>query len=357
LNTTSNEVFYRPRDGEDMASAWAFAPALEELVVLKGTASSLVKNISFIGINFEYSNWLFPNDQGFVGDQGCVGFLAPLPDDEITSYPGLRHPAAVRVEAADNIAFERNVFHHLGSSGVNFYTGVINSQFIGNVIADASACGIAVDLNLQGNPVETWKICRNIRIRNNYITGIGRDYFQAVAISATYTQDTLIENNEIHDTSYSGISIGWGWDNVPNAAHAQIVRLNNIYDTNKMMSDGAGIYTLSHQEGSEVVFNYVHDIVRTSVQGGFNISGIYLDEGSNLIRVENNVLLRTADRPFFRNGNSNPESNNNGTVPPANVGLESAYRSLKTSYPAPPPQAPAPPDTIAPAPPTNLHLR
>ena len=65
------------------------------------------------------------------------------------------------------------------------------------------------------------------------------------------------------------------------------------------MSDGGGIYTLSRQPGTLISENYVHDITRTSVQGGFNMSGIYLDEGSNFITVRDNVLVNTADRPII----------------------------------------------------------
>jgi hypothetical protein len=366
LNTSTNELFYRPRSGEDMASAIVVAPQLEELVRLRGTLSAPIHHVQFRGLNFEYSNWLLPSSEGFVGDQGCIVFTQVLPNDEITSYPGHRHPAAVHVEAANNIVFERNVFHHLGSSGVNFYMGVQDSQFIGNVVADASACGVAVDLNLEGNPTDTRKISRRNVIKNNYITRTGRDYYQAVGVVVSYTDGSVVEHNELHDMSYSGITVGWGWDDVANAARNNMVRYNNIYDTNKTMSDGAGIYTLSRQPGTLLAENYVHDLVRTSVQGHFNISGIYLDEGSNFITVRDNVLLNTADRKLFQNANggSNTFSNNDGSSSSviANAGLEAAYRDIKSTFnvlPQPVPGGttpdPTPTDTTPPAPPSNLR--
>jgi hypothetical protein len=53
------------------------------------------------------------------------------------------------------------------------------------------------------------------------------------------------------------------------------------------------------------------------VQGGFNISGIYLDEGSDLITVRDNVLQNAGDAPIFQNANgpSNAFSRNAGTSP------------------------------------------
>jgi len=358
LNTSTNELFYRPRAGEDMATAVVIAPELEQLVRLQGTLSAPIHHVQFRGINFEYSNWLVPNSEGFVGDQACVIFTQLLPGDEITSYPGHRHPAAVHVEAANNIVFERNVFHHLGSSGVNFYMAVQDSQFVGNVIADAAACGVAVDLNLEGNPSDTRKISRRNTIKNNYITRTGRDYYQSVGIAVSYTDASVIERNELHDMSYSGISVGWGWDNVANAARNNMVRFNNVYDTNKLMSDGAGIYTLSRQPGTLLAENYVHDLVRTSIQGGFNISGIYLDEGSDLMTIRDNVLLSTADLKVFTHatGTGNTFTNNDGSSASviANAGLEAAYRDIKTSYNVLP--QPGPGNTAAPAAPTGLRL-
>jgi hypothetical protein len=145
-----------------------------------------------------------------------------------------------------------------------------------------------------------------------------------------------------------------------------MVRYNNIYDTNKTMSDGAGIYTLSRQPGTLLAENYVHDLVRTSVQGHFNISGIYLDEGSNFITVRDNVLLNTADRKLFQNANggSNTFSNNDGSSSSviANAGLEAAYRDIKSTFnvlpqpvPGGTPPNPTPTDTTPPAAPSNLR--
>jgi hypothetical protein len=116
------------------------------------------------------------------------------------------------------------------------------------------------------------------------------------------------------------------------------------------MSDGAGIYTLSKQNGGLIAENYVHDIVRTQVQGSFNISGIYLDEGSGLITVRDNVLVRTADRGLFQNANGSGVtlSNNGGTSSTVigNAGLQAAYADIRPGSSPPPPPPPAPPTNV-----------
>jgi len=57
-----------------------------------------------------------------------------------------------------------------------------------------------------------------------------------------------------------------------------------------LLADGGGIYTLSKQPGTTIVENYIFDIVRSPWAGEFPISGIYLDEGSSLITLTNNLL-------------------------------------------------------------------
>jgi hypothetical protein len=334
INTDTNEVFYRPRAGEDMASADVVAPRLERLISVMGSSlGAPVHHIQFRGISFEHSTWLLPNSEGYVGDQASVVFTQVLPADEISSYPGHRLPGGVHVEAANFIRFERSIFQHMGASALNFYRGVNDSTIIGNVVMDASGSGISIDLNLEGNPSDTRKICRRNLVSNNYITLTGQDYFQSVGIMLGYTDSNTVEHNEVLDLPYSGITVGWGWDNVDNAARNNIVRYNNIQQVLKFMSDGAGIYTLSKQPGTLLAENYVHDIVRTSVQGSYNMSGIYLDEGSNLITVRDNVLQSTGDTGVFQNavGPSNTITNNGGSSPTviANSGLEAAYRDIR----------------------------
>jgi parallel beta-helix repeat protein len=70
-----------------------------------------------------------------------------------------------------------------------------------------------------------------------------------------------------------------------------MVRYNNIHHVVTLLEDGAGIYTLSKQPGSFISDNYIHDI-RGSPWRGFDapVAGIYLDEGSSSITVQNNVV-------------------------------------------------------------------
>jgi hypothetical protein len=57
--------------------------------------------------------------------------------------------------------------------------------------------------------------------------------------------------------------------------------------------DGAAIYTLSRQPGSQIWGNYIHDIKPSRYIRRVIVRGIYLDEGSAGITVGNNAIEKT----------------------------------------------------------------
>ena len=132
---------------------------------------------------------------------------------------------------------------------------------------------------------------------------------------------------------YSGISVGWGWADQANAAQNNVVRYNRVWDVLNTMADGGALYTLSRQPGTVLAENYVFDIVRHPWLGGYEINGIFMDEGSNLITVRDNVFQNIDDQDirFNNNGPSNTLINNEGSSPAviANAGLEPGYADIR----------------------------
>jgi hypothetical protein len=335
LNTQTDEVFYKVRADEDIATLDAVAPQLETLVRLQGALGQPVHHLQFYGITFQGSTWLVPTSEGYIGDQASIVFTEPLPSDQIASYPGHRLPAAVHLEAADNIRFERNVFRQLGASAVNLYMGANDNVLVGNVITDVSGSGISVDLNLEGNPADPRKVSRRNVITNNYIAGTGRDYYQTVGIMVGYGDSTVVEHNELLEMPFTGISVGWGWEDRANAAQNNVVRYNHVSGALNLMDDGGGIYLLSRQPGTVVAENYVHDLIRppASVAGIYGFAALYLDNGSNLITVRDNVVQNVDGETIRMNdtGAGNTLANNDGASPAtiSNAGLEPAYQDIR----------------------------
>jgi len=341
LNTQTNEVFYKLRPNENVATLDAVAPVLETIVALQGTLAQPVHHITFHGLTFQDTTWLVPDSEGYIGDQASIVYTQILPEDQVASYPGHRLPAGFHLEAADHIRLERNIFRNMGASAVNLYVATNDNVVIGNVIAEVSGSGISVDLNLEGNPADPRKVSRRNVITNNYIARTGRDYYQTVGIMVGYGDSTVIEHNELVEMPFSGISVGWGWADRDNAARNNVVRYNEVSRVLQLMDDGGGIYTLSRQPGTVVAENHIHNLLRppTPIAGIYGFGAIFLDNGSNLITVRDNVILDVGDDveliKINDNGPSNSLINNAGSSSAtiANAGLQPAYQDIRPSSP------------------------
>ncbi|HEU4682888.1 MAG TPA: right-handed parallel beta-helix repeat-containing protein [Nitrospira sp.] len=282
LHTSSDEVFYKPESGEDMTTISAIAPRLPQLLRIEGSVHAPVHDIQFSGIVFEHSTWLEPNEEGFATGQADNIFKGQERDHQI--------PGAIHVEYAHHIRFDSNVFRNLGSTAITLRVGVRDTVLTGNQIYNISASGISVGMDLQKLPADSLQVCRSNVISNNVISAIGRDYHSSVGIFAGYTEGLVIENNELSDMPYTGISIGWGWTTEETVLRKNIIKRNRIHGVMNLLADGGAIYTLSKQPGTAIVENYIYDIKRSPWAGEFPISAIYLDEGSSGMYLANNLL-------------------------------------------------------------------
>ena len=347
LNNQTGELYYMPQSGQSMDALTVTAPCLETLVEVKGTREEPVRNLEMHGITFQYSNWAdYPNSHGLLNAQAGNFNIdkdwEPRSDIYDKNLQWVMRPAAgIYVSYTDNFVFERNIVENMGATGLDLHYGTRNSQIEGNIIRNISGNGIMIasyspedlEFHQPWNPEDSRDISRDDRIANNHIYNIGVDYMGCCAIAAGYVQAVTIEHNTIHDTPYTGITVGWGWHhNQTSPMQYNIIRYNDIYDTCKQMSDGGAIYTLSHQPGSQIVKNYIHDMNTVSSFQGTRNAAIFLDEGTSGYTVKDNVIenLQGNVRRIDRNANSNPITDN--TQPLAdvlqNAGVEPAYRDM-----------------------------
>ena len=345
LRAASDEVFYKPRADEDVSTMIAVMPKLFQLVRLQGTPDAPVKNIHFHGIVFEHSTWLEPSEEGF----------ATLQADSIKGGGGNhRIPGSIHIENAEHIWLEGNMFRNLGATAVALWSGVRDSALIGNSFENISASGISIGMDLDKNPPDSSSICKHNVIRNNFITKVGHDYHSSVGIFAGYTEGLVIENNELADMPYTGISVGWGWTSDTTPLKNNSIRRNRIHHVVNQLADGAGIYTLSKQPGTSLAENYIFHIARSPGGGDNIIGGIYLDERSSLITLTNNLLENVPVGILFHQAEHNKVINNmasyqglggsfyndfirKGSLDPeairANAGIDREYTSIVPRQP------------------------
>lgn len=304
LDRSMGMLYYIKPEGLDINKIKIIAPVTETLLKVNGTLEKPIRNLSFEGFCFEYSNWSLPNDKGFVNGQAGMYNLSA---DENNMQYVARPAAAVSVTNAHNINFTGNVFQHLGSTAIDLESGTQQCKIIGNIIRDVSGNGVMVgafSANLNGeyhevfNPTDKREVCTNDQIKNNHITKTGRDYYGTCGIAAGYPAEIKIENNYLADMPYTGISVGFGWTYDENAMHHNKITNNEVEKVMQVLADGAGIYTLSFQPGTIISGNYIHDIKRSPWAGEWPVCNLYLDWASGgtekePLTVENNVLLET----------------------------------------------------------------
>ena len=296
LDESTSTVYLKADETRDISKKDVVYPRLETLVKIGSSNGEKIRNLSFEGINFSYSNWTLPCEQGLVDVQAEM--YANYCIFATNDVGVLRPPAAVTVADTENFMLKNCGISNTGSTGLDLLKGTKNSLIRDNVISGTSGNGIMIgsfcvdentDMHEVYNPENKSEICEGDWIVNNRISGIGTDYQGAVAIGAGYPKDILIANNEIFNAPYSGISVGFGWSDKESCMSGNRILNNEIYNTSRVLCDAGGIYTLSVQPGSEMSGNYIHDITLAE-WADYGTAGIYMDEQTAGYTVKNNVI-------------------------------------------------------------------
>jgi len=323
----SHKLYYYPVAGETIKNA--VVPAIETLIEIEGTADRQVQNIAFKNMQFSHTSWMRPSEKGHVPLQAGMYLteayrLNPQmdrPDNHKLDNQGWlgRPAAAITVIASGNIDFENCRFEHLGSTGLDYVSGNNGAKVYGCLFRDIAGNGLllgsfsppSLETHLPYVPADQREICKNQQISNNLFTDIANEDWGCVAIGAGYVNSVNIEHNEINNVSYTGISVGWGWNRSFSCMGNNRVFANNIHHYAKHMYDVAAVYTLGSQPGTVVSNNYIHDIYQPSYAHDPNHwFYLYTDEGSSFITVKNNWVPAAK---FLQNANgpgNNWENNN-----------------------------------------------
>lgn len=307
LDRRQGALFYRPRLDENLSSATAIRPELENLVVLDGQLDAPVRALRFEGLTFAYTGWTRPNRFGFV-DVQANSLVPAQPASAVDGH--FRHeqrkdrvPAAFQAVAAENVVVRGCRFIHLGGTGVAFGAGSHENLIEGNSFFDLAGGGIEVGDDAV-RPADARWFPRANRIANNFLAHLGEDYFGSVAILGYYTDHSVIEHNEIAALPYTAISQGWGWGQPPAPPESRANRIlhNRISNFMRRVDDGGGIYTTDRQPGSEIAGNFIERMITPDPHtkaGG----AIYLDQFTSGFHVHQNVITQSLRWLYIWNPN------------------------------------------------------
>jgi hypothetical protein len=299
-------------------------------VVIPQTAPPLVRtsnlrHVTFQGLTFAYDNYTVPdaghpgreleidinpmlsfqNSQYITFDSGTLEHISGtgleiiscLPADPQKSAP-FNAPPAWCVEVDTNAVTSNNV--------------VRNSRFY-----DIGALGMRI-----GDPWVPAETDANVpqltTVENNVVEGYGRIIPAAFGIGQGLGHDNLYTHNDVYDGYHCAISISQqsgqappnGIDGNPPIGNGNnTISFNHVYNLLQgIMSDGGAIrieagnaaFTAS---GNKILNNKIHDVSDASSffdgASGYGGDGIYLDNSTGLVDVENNLVYRVSDTAVY----------------------------------------------------------
>ena len=312
-----HKVYYMPRKGETVKTA--IVPALETLVEFIGTAEHPVRNITMKGISFQHTTWMRPSEKGHVPLQAGMYLteaykLRPQidrPNNHKLDNQGWlgRAAASVELRYAEGCSFDGCRFEHLGGSGLDYVTGcrrgTTKDCTFTDIAMNGFVCGSFSTEGLETHrpyqPTDFREVCTGQHVADCDFYNISNEDWGCVAIAAGYVSGITIEHNTIHDVSYTGISLGWGWNRDLICMKDNRVHANLIYNYAQHMYDCAGIYTLGNQPCTSITENVVRDIAKPSyVHDPNHWFYLYTDEGSSNITLKDNW---TPEEKFLQNAN------------------------------------------------------
>lgn len=287
FDSQSSMLYYYPPKNKKIDSLNVVYPVLDCVLRIMGTKEKPIENIHIRNIKLGYSNWLLPSSIGIIGTQGV----------QRRGYTGEMERGILEVEFANEIQISHCQFVGAGDNGAVFVSGVKNSCVIHSHFDQISANGLVIDTYRKGLQPKS-NVCEKIVIEDNLIENVGMHYTNGMGIIASYVAKTVIQYNEICYGRYTGIQLGNHFGDNISVMRDNIIRRNNIHHVMQLHDDGGAIYTLALQPGTCIKENWMHDFGRCEWADNFPVNGVFLDNNSGYIRVQDNVFtdLDTVDR-------------------------------------------------------------
>jgi len=295
INSDDGYLYYIPDSDENMETMTVKIPKGERLIDACGEdGEHTVSNIVFDNLYLEGTTWLkVDRDGGFHDAQN--GHIREKDGRMTDSAPG----AAVHFEHCRNIKMTNNIIRQHGRTGVEFMAGSKYVEFIGNEVYDISGVGVTVDdVGLTGFPDKRSEetFCEYIKVNNNYIRNVGRDYKSSAAVSFAWPRHSQFNHNEICAVPYSGFHGLYGWEEYAETGSVCFdveVNYNYVHDVfTDRVYDGGCIYTLgaSSLECEKTNIEKNNRMWGNYVANSWTCAMIYPDEGSTSWYVRDNVI-------------------------------------------------------------------
>ncbi|MEI6232802.1 MAG: right-handed parallel beta-helix repeat-containing protein [Planctomycetota bacterium] len=282
LDKQKGELLYIPLPGEDMTKVEIIAPVADKFVVIKGA-----KDVRFKGLNFTYGDYAYPANGLFDGQAS------------------VQIDGAIDVEDSSGIRIENCDISRVGRHAIFFRNGCSDSSVTHCNLHDLGGSGALVG---ESNRPSEERVCNHIVIDDCIIQHGGRLHPSACGVTLTHVQHCVVSQCDIGDFFYTGVSVGWNWGYGESISRENKIENNHIHHLGwAYLSDMGGFYGLGTAPGTIIRGNHIHHVA-SHRYGGW---GLYNDEGSADVLMENNLVHDTSNSGFHQHyGYANRIRNN-----------------------------------------------
>ena len=268
--------------------------------------ASGVQHVTFQGLAFEHDNFTIP--------------AAGVPGNEVARH----YTPAVSIQNSSNITFDGVTVARTTGMGLDFISCISSAAGNASWCATGSASPVSADNVVQNSAFydlgtaaigigfqqrladSDTNVPQRVTVQNNVIAGYGRVFPNAFGIHQATAHDILYTHNDIYDGYRSAIHICPCNQNFKgpesSGAFNNVISFNHVHNLMQgIMNDAGAIGILSGgtdyaSPGNRIINNKIHDINDASAMDaeGYGGDGIYIDDVTGAIDVQNNLVYRVS---------------------------------------------------------------
>ena len=329
---------YLANPGENPNTDIVVAPQLPQVLVATG-----LQYVTFQGLTFEHDDYVVPS----------AGHKSSELEADIR--------AAVSFQNSQFITFDSGTVTQISGAGLEFISCVngaspaycvlnsanaatANDVIQNSAVYDTGALGIRI-----GDPYinadSDANVPQSMTVQNNVVEGYGRTIPASFGIGQGFGHDNLYTHNDVYDGYHCAISISESASDItkPNGIGNanNTISFNHVYDLLQgIMNDGGAIRIAAGNNaytapGNKILNNKIHDVSDASAldSNGYGGDGIYLDNQTGLVDVENNLVYRVSGNAVYTP--QGPSLPNEANVIRNNILAYASQSMVAINYPYP----------------------